>query len=88
MALTTSKSFLSWGLLSSRLKADRQGMQNLRGRGALMNTDIKNVYALTSPFGFCFLFLRATPAAYGSFPARGQIGAAAAGQYHSYSTTR
>ena len=33
---------------------------------------------------FVFLF-RATPAAYGSFHVRGQIGTAAAGLYHSHS---
>ena len=37
-----------------------------------------------SPFGL----FRATPAAYGDFQARGQIGAVAAGLYRSHSNTR
>ena len=36
----------------------------------------------------CFLFFRATPAVFGSFQARGQIGAIAAGPHHSYSHAR
>ena len=37
---------------------------------------------------FYFLLFRAAPAAYGSFQARGQIGAAAAGIPHSHSNAR
>ena len=36
-------------------------------------------------FYFLFFIFRATPVAYGGSQARGQIGAVAAGQYHSYS---
>ena len=37
---------------------------------------------------FIYLFIfKAVPAAYGSFRARGQIGAAAAGLHHSHSNT-
>ena len=39
-------------------------------------------------FSFYLLLYRAVPAIYGSFPARGQIGAAAAGLGHSYSNAR
>ena len=35
----------------------------------------------------CFAFFRAEPEAYGSFQARGQIGATAASLYHSHSNT-
>ena len=37
---------------------------------------------------FFFLLFMAAPAAYGSFQARGQIGAVAASLRHSHSTTR
>jgi len=42
---------------------------------------------ITNSFFFFFLF-RAAPAACGSSQARGQIGAAAAGLYHSHSNAR
>ena len=40
--------------------------------------------SITFFFFFFFLLFRAAPKAYGSFQARGQIGAAAAGLYHSH----
>ena len=39
-------------------------------------------------FIYSFLFFRAAPAAYGSFQARSQIEAAAAGLHHSHSNAR
>ena len=36
-------------------------------------------------FGFVFGLFRATPAAYGGFPAKGRTGAVAAGLHHSHS---
>ena len=39
-------------------------------------------------FFFCNFFCRVSPKAYGDSQARGQIGAAAAGLHHSYSSTR
>ena len=44
------------------------------------------LYDSTHLFFFFFLF-RATPATYGSSPARGQVGATAAGLHHSHGNT-
>ena len=42
-------------------------------------------YLLEVPPSFLFLFLRAAPVAYGSFQARGQIGATVVGRHHNCS---
>ena len=47
----------------------------------------KNSFKMDDSKAILFLFM-ATPAAYGSFQARDQIGAAAAGLHHSLNNTR
>ena len=54
-------------------------------KGAMRLDRMKKVVRDQVLFCFGFLLFRAIPAAYGSFQARGQIGAAAASLGHSHS---
>ena len=57
---------------------------------AMLGTKIKKEHGFVCLFDcylFYFFLFRATPLAYGSSQARGQIGATAAGLHHSYSNT-